>query len=136
MNLTEQFLQILFDHIIAGLIVPIHSANILFMVSELNPNIFYYGLIFAFLGNIFGSILNFILGYVIANALFNVKKSNSIKKYQKFYYFMILVPFDFIGTIISFLAGFGHMNKKRFLIFLTLVNFIYFLGKALLFFFK
>lgn len=134
MPLTEQLLQIFVDQLVASLIVPMHAAYILDVVRVLNPDRFFWGIIMALFGNILGSSLSYILGYIIANSFFKIKKNNQInQKYKKFYFFMLLVPLNYFGGVISFLSGFGHMDKVRFFTLVTGVNLLYFFSKAIWF---
>ena len=132
MPLAEQLLQIFIDQLVASMIVPMKSAYILNVIENLNPELFIPGTIVALLGSIIGGIISYILGYIIANSFFNIKQSPN-KKYQNLYYFMLLTPLNYFGGVITFLAGFGHMNKKKFILLLTAVNCAYFLIRSLLF---
>ena len=134
MPLIEQLLQIFVDQFVASLIVPMHSAYILDVVRELNPMRFAIGAIAAFLGNMLGGALSYLFGCIIANSFFTIKKSDKMNhKYKPFYFFMLLTPLNYFGGVITFLAGFGHMNKTKFFLFLAAANFIYFLIQVVLF---
>ena len=137
MPITEQLLQIFIDQLVASLVVPMRSAYILDVIENLNPEIYLIGLVLAWLGSIIGGIFSYIIGYLLANGFFNFDKKNlDPKKYKNLHYFMLLVPLNYFGGVITFLAGFGHMNKKKFILYLTAINSIFFIAKAIIYLVK
>ena len=137
MPITEQLLQIFIDQLVASLVVPMRSAYILDVIENLNPEIYLIGLVLAWLGSIIGGVFSYIIGYLLANGFFNFDKKNlDPKKYQKLHYFMLLVPLNYFGGVITFFAGFGHMNKRKFVLYLIAINSVFFIAKAIIYLVK
>ena len=114
MPIIEQLLQIFIDQLVASLVVPMRAAYILDVIENLKPEIYLIGLVLAWIGSIIGGILSYIIGYLLANGFFNFDKKNlDPKKYKNLHFFMLLIPLNYFGGVITFLAGFGHMKKRH-----------------------
>lgn len=132
MDLTETLALIFTDQFVASLILPINRAYIFDSVLLLNKEVVFVGLVAAVLGGFFGSLLNYFFGRVIARAFFKFKINKvSNPKYRRFYFFLLLTPFNLFGSFVTFLAGFGHMRFRIFALASIVTNLLYFVYKII-----
>jgi membrane protein YqaA with SNARE-associated domain len=131
MDLTETLALVFTDQFIASLLLPINRSYVFDAIVLMQREIIFLSIIAAVLGSFLGSILNYFFGRFIARAFLKVKVGEvSNPKYKKFYYFLILTPFDLAGSFVTFLAGFGHMRLRVFALASFASNLVYFLYKS------
>ncbi|MEA3384194.1 MAG: YqaA family protein [Campylobacterota bacterium] len=111
----------------AATILPLGSEALLLYQLSNGLNI-YLLLLFATLGNTFGSILNYVIGYKGEEYLERKKilKYNKIKKYKSFFdryggYTLLLSWVPIIGDPITLVAGGLKYNFKKF-VFIVLIS--------------
>lgn len=135
MDILETLALVFTDQLVASLVFPINQPYVFSSIVLLQQEIVFLSTICAILGSFIGSMLNYGFGRLMARSFINVKTGKiSDPKYRRFYYFFIFAPLAIFGTLITFLAGFGHMRLKVFILLTFVSHSIFIIGKALGFF--
>lgn len=131
MDKTENLALVFTDQLIANIIIPINQPYALSTLLSLQKELVIVAIFFAFLGSVLGAIINFFFGKLVSKSFFSIEtKKITDPKYRKFYYFLLFIPVPVLGSVITFLAGFGQMRFKYFLAAITVMHFCFFLYKV------
>ena len=132
------YLTLFFSALISATLFPLGSEALLIYDIKQGYNL-YLLLLFATLGNVLGSLINYILGlkgeeYLVQK---NYLKEQKILKYKQLFdrygsFTLLLSWAPIIGDPITFIAGILKYDWKKFLIFVTIAKFGRYLILALL----
>lgn len=123
------YITLFFSALISATLFPLGSEALLIYDMKQGYNL-YFLLLFATIGNVLGSVINYYLGlkgeeYLIKK---NYLKEEKIEKYKSFFdkygSFSLLVSWaPIIGDPITFIAGILKYDIKKFLLLVTIAKF-------------
>lgn len=132
------YLTLFFSALISATLFPLGSEALLIYDIKEGYNI-YLLLLFATIGNVLGSVINYFLGLKGEEFLIkkNYLKEEKIEKYKSFFdrfggFALLLSWAPIIGDPITFIAGILKYDIKKFLVLVTLAKFARYLVLALL----
>lgn len=132
------YLTLFFSALISATLFPLGSEALLIYDIKEGYNL-YLLIFFATLGNVLGSLINYILGlkgeeYLEEKGYLKKQKLEKYKNFFKKYgaYSLLLSWVPIIGDPITFIAGILKYDWKKFLIFVTIAKFGRYLILALL----
>ncbi len=123
------YLTLFFSALISATLFPLGSEALLIYNINEGYNL-YLLLLFASLGNVLGSVINYFLGLKGEEFLIRKKylKEKKIEKYKSFFnkygaYTLLLSWAPIIGDPITFIAGILKYDLKKFLLLVTIAKF-------------
>lgn len=123
------YLTLFFSALISATLFPLGSEALLIYDINEGYNL-YLLLLFATLGNVLGSVINYFLGLKGEEFLIRKKylKEKKIEKYKSFFnkygaYTLLLSWAPIIGDPITFIAGILKYDLKKFLLLVTIAKF-------------